>query len=934
MASLLHSIRKAKKTTRSVLGVSLLVLLVQTFTSNVMLVSITFAGLYPSNVFAHHGLPHDEINDAGEAGMTFGQTLLRSPSYDGTNIYWDGNEGAESVEINGFFPQNGETDDSAAMESNDGFAAAADILTAEVQSRLSTEESQQGEAYRTIWDSMTSRSHPDLIEDPYLTRSKEIMDGDDPIFDAFFTGCAEIPITIPNESDPVHVPDIRNCTRVKDVSQNCLIQHDYQTDLIRYVSGPVNIASCGVGCMNIWIGTVGDNYWGGWCDIFEESMRIEVTNPDAIISATLEYAKWDDYMQVWLNSSMIWTGPDGNFPPETAGSCELARSWEWNLNVDVTPSFKAGGVIDFRNRTSVAGNGEGYSRIRINYDPSLAIINDVWSVDPLCEEAILGLYDGACTGTIQCENGPPIPESGCIDFFGVLVCESLLSDPPVPLYQYPFVADVNGNNTPISKFCQQVSVNADCSPLYTGELTCYTNLDGELVCPTNEGLGELDTCVQYESDPNCAFVSSECFDNAYGDTGICYIVSEVWDCGYDVSLPGSEQTQTICDGPIRCIGEECVVGQRESNPDFGRAAGITETINFMGSDMDCVVDINGNNICTIFAGEPSTCKVALAGAQNCCETPGGVSMRDYLLMAMATWDLAQSIDLAEKMASIGLDVAGAWESISQTVSATWESVTEPFTSAWGEMAQSWGSAETAEEVSTVTLDQLKQQITNSLGEWMTETFGPEVAGMFFTEDAVTGEFVANGPFIQGAQFIMTAYMYYQIAIVLINIIWECTLEELQLGAKRELKSCTYVGNYCSQDTLFGCIEETNTYCCYNSPLARIVNEGAKPQLGLDYGTPQSPECGGLTIEELTNIDWNQIDLGEWYAILANSGIIPETAPDAESMYNIDAATTNAFADVPVPSGPERINQRFQAIDDQGVTTFEDTRDSVRSSIVP
>ncbi len=61
----------------------------------------------------------------------------------------------------------------------------------------------------------------------------------------------------------------------------------------------------------------GDNYWSGNCKIYEEYTRVQVSNPDAIVSATLEYAKWDDYMQVWVGKSgqetKVWSGPDGNF---------------------------------------------------------------------------------------------------------------------------------------------------------------------------------------------------------------------------------------------------------------------------------------------------------------------------------------------------------------------------------------------------------------------------------------------------------------------------------------------------------------------------------------------------------------------------------------------------------------------------------------------
>ncbi|MEH0346398.1 hypothetical protein, partial [Vibrio cholerae] len=82
--------------------------------------------------------------------------------------------------------------------------------------------------------------------------------------------------------------------------------------------------SCGEGCLEVWIGRIGDNYWSGRCKVFEQAITLKVVNPDAITSAVLEYAKWDDYMQVWLGDQKVWSGPNNNFPPETAGRCELS----------------------------------------------------------------------------------------------------------------------------------------------------------------------------------------------------------------------------------------------------------------------------------------------------------------------------------------------------------------------------------------------------------------------------------------------------------------------------------------------------------------------------------------------------------------------------------------------------------------------------------
>lgn len=61
----------------------------------------------------------------------------------------------------------------------------------------------------------------------------------------------------------------------------------------------------------------------------------------------------------------IWAGPNNNFPPETGGACELATSWDWNPNLDVTQFFKVDGNVQTKVRVSVAGCGEGFAYIRV-----------------------------------------------------------------------------------------------------------------------------------------------------------------------------------------------------------------------------------------------------------------------------------------------------------------------------------------------------------------------------------------------------------------------------------------------------------------------------------------------------------------------------------------------------------------------------------------
>ncbi|MEX0914749.1 MAG: conjugal transfer protein TraN, partial [Wenzhouxiangellaceae bacterium] len=94
---------------------------------------------------------------------------------------------------------------------------------------------------------------------------------------------------------------------------------------------------------------------------------------------------------------------------------------------------------------------------------------------------------------------------------------------------------------------------------------------------------------------------------------------------------------------------------------------------------------------------------------------------------------------------------------------------------------------------------------------------------------------------------------------------QCSEQEKILGQKREAGQCHYVGSYCSADALFGCLARKNTYCCFNSRLARIIQEQGRSQLGIGWGTSKNPNCRGFTPKELTRINFASIDFTEFYA---------------------------------------------------------------------
>lgn len=340
--------------------------------------------------------------------------------------------------------------------------------------RLATENSSDGDAYRVLLGS-SKRVSQDLSNDPLFKQADQVrtttfMDG----FNQNFADCKRTDV-FEQVQGTAHVANYKTCERVADQGGTKEFIHDYKVGVVEYVSGQPNYQSCGVGCIYIWVGTVGDNYWGGHCAVYEEYTRFRVINRDAIISAVIERATFDDYFEIYFNDSMLWTHSPGVFPPETAGGCERATSWNVNPNKDVTTEFKADGdVLTFKTRTSVTGGGEGYARIKITFDPAKAIKDNGWGPEDRLPMLTM-INDGFCTNvSVQCTSMPPKDANGCIEENGVRVCPEHIQPAPT---------------SALDPFCRKATVSAQCS-FYKGPMECYTDANGNQQCPTNGS----DTC--------------------------------------------------------------------------------------------------------------------------------------------------------------------------------------------------------------------------------------------------------------------------------------------------------------------------------------------------------------------------------------------------------------------------------------------------------
>jgi len=104
----------------------------------------------------------------------------------------------------------------------------------------------------------------------------------------------------------------------------------------------------------------------------------------------------------------------------------------------------------------------------------------------------------------------------------------------------------------------------------------------------------------------------------------------------------------------------------------------------------------------------------------------------------------------------------------------------------------------------------------------------------------------------------------------------CSSEEKALGEARQRKLTVDIGEFCSKKVLGVCVEKKRSYCVFESKLAQIVQQqGRQWQLGVGFGGASSPDCRGITMDELGNIKFDHLDFSNFYEDLQNGSAVPE-----------------------------------------------------------
>jgi hypothetical protein len=474
------------------------------------------------------------------------------------------------------------------------------------------------------------------------------------------------------------------------------------------------------------------------------------------------------------------------------------------------------------------------------------------------------------------------------------------------------------DSTPCKSISGQLVCLSTVSPLPAGAIRstqpCW-NSTGSYSC-LDATSPMQDTCATLTADPACGKISATCIltDPA---TGGCTAYSDKYSCQTD---GGATQTQTDCSGQTYCIDGVCYSKKDKPNNALAKVITGMEVSRLAGFYMDTAS-------MTVFKGEGSWCSQNNWGLANCCKPdPKGASFTNAIIVNEL--------------------IKNGWNAWAKEVVGNSTTYDTLFTQASGFMDKAVVGMQQVLDGNVIGAG--KTLIGGSatagiynppaggatggmLGGMIGQTIGTGIGASFSSNKGIQGTFGAagyaagtiGGTYVGAGAYALVngsasaiAYgagtttlsaagsvasnavgaicvpcLTAVVVLMVIQAFLACDIPEIQTQMKLGAPGlCHHVGSYCSAEVfLIGCVTTRQQYCCFNSKLAKIIQEQGRPQVGRGWGTPQAPDCAGLTIAELGQIDFSKMDLSSFFA-----DIVAKATPDAAKLAADAAAKTSAF----------------------------------------
>lgn len=401
----------------------------------------------------------------------------------------------------------------------------------------------------------------------------------------------------------------------------------------------------------------------------------------------------------------------------------------------------------------------------------------------------------------------------------------------------------------------------------------------------DEQTGYSDNCALYTQNPNCTQIQSTCLDDDSARLSVdhngtelmteCGLKSVVYRCKEPQILKaGDFKQEVVCATSLKdevpCLGLECVsdelptiTAQERSNR--GQALGGIGLMAYMQDDMNCQA-----GVCQIFTGQDHTCRCGIKGSFDCCSIKTQVTAQDYIRLS----SYIMTLEAAAALVKHEVSDFGSWSAIGGGSGGLISSELDSLIGAYAKTG-----------LETVRSSYL-QKLTTKTANLVEQLFGKGMRDRIFVEGAAgsaSSGTTLHPDVLNSAQGLMQAYVAYKLAVAAYEIITACHTNEYETSMRLNMNSCLYLRSECDHKLLGRCLVRKRHYCCYNSPLARIVMAGLK-----DQGYAGS-DCRGISATELQNYDLGLIDFSEWNNMVSQSQLLPAETSNLDTITGSGSA---------------------------------------------
>ena len=322
-----------------------------------------------------------------------------------------------------------------------------------------------------------------------------------------------------------------------------------------------------------------------------------------------------------------------------------------------------------------------------------------------------------------------------------------------------------------------------------------------LSCPQGAGSNECGPLIA----AGCTPASTAC-RQMNSTTGVCEVTENSYTCPV---APGTNVTASNCPANVFCLAGSCFNTSYTNDNDFARSMSYLEAAREAGVYLDT------NNL-QVFKGEANSCRDRLF--TNCCAADAsGAGMSNQSLFGTGSRLVYDVLMNSENR-----------EFLYQGLSALLTS---------GGFSGSFTSYGVTVAVNGTAL--------------------PAGSAVMYSGESMV---IAFDPWS----------LAIAVVIYIVMSMMSCSEGEAKLAMKEGAGLCHSIGSYCSSCIrIFGycvsCIENTTGKCCFNSKLARIINEQGRQQFGKGWGSAEGPDCSGFSIAQLQSMDFSRMNLTEFYA---------------------------------------------------------------------